>query len=100
VVQYLREQGADMEEMNDFGRTPLQEAALHGYIPVVQYQCEPVADTEATGGGGGTSLHFAATLVTSLWCSTCVNRGLSNRTRYLKAPPLSFRNECVHIVSE
>jgi ankyrin repeat protein len=47
------EQGVDMEardNRDNSGRTPLQRAARHGYLPVVQYLCEQGPNRERLYG--------------------------------------------------
>ena len=45
-VQYLCEQGADMEARSGLGKTPLHLAANFGKLPVVQYLREQGADEQ------------------------------------------------------
>ncbi len=60
VVQYLCEQGADMEAMDLNGDTPLHWAAYNGHLSMMQYLCEQGADKEASDRQDRTPLHLAA----------------------------------------
>ena len=60
VVQYLVEQGADMEKGDCFGQTPLIWASFKGHLDVARYLLEQGADRDKARTDGMTPLHFAA----------------------------------------
>ena len=60
VVQFLVEQGADMESACDDGATPLMVASEWGHLEVVRYLLEQAADRDKAASYGMTSLHLAA----------------------------------------
>ena len=69
-----------LETRGEYGKTPLHSAAVRGHLPVVQYPCEQGGDKEARDVSDWTPLHMAALNGhLSLWCSTCVNWGLTRR---------------------
>ena len=57
----------DLEERDQYGRTPLLKAAMKGHLPVVQYLCEQGADMEVGSNGNWTPLHGAALNGHFLW---------------------------------
>jgi len=60
VVQYLVEQGADMDKVDRYGNTPLHYAANAGHLEVTRYLLEQGADrVKASNYGGWTPLHDA-----------------------------------------
>ena len=62
VVQYLVEQGADMEKGDSKGSgfTPLLNALVGGHLDVVHYLLEQGADRDKADNRGRTPLHWAA----------------------------------------
>ena len=62
VVQYLVEQGADMDKADNKGDhlTPLHYATALGHLELVRYLLEQGADRDKSVIGGWTSLHYAA----------------------------------------
>ena len=60
VVQYLVEQGADMEKGDDTDWTPLIWASIRGHLELVRYLLEQGANRDKATGSGETSLHYAA----------------------------------------
>ena len=62
VVQYLVEQGADMDKADNKGDhlTPLHYATALGHLELVRYLLEQGADRDKSDIGGWTSLHYAA----------------------------------------
>lgn len=46
IVQYLCEQGANLEEINEDSDTALTVASTHGHLPIVQYLCGRGANLE------------------------------------------------------
>ena len=60
IVQYLVEQGADMEKADNHGWTPLISASSRGCIDVVRYLLEQGANRDKANNNGETSLHYAA----------------------------------------
>ncbi len=60
VVQFLLENGAEVDARNKSGRTPLHEAAATGRRAVVQLLLDRKADPNATDRSGNTPGHLAA----------------------------------------
>jgi hypothetical protein len=60
VVRFLLEHGADINVVNQFGRTPLHEASHYGPLEVVRLLLEHGADVETKNEFGGTALQIAA----------------------------------------
>ena len=60
VVQYLVEQGADIEKSDTLRRTPLHWTTLNGHVEVVCYLLEQGADRDKIDYNGWTPLHLAA----------------------------------------
>ena len=60
IVQYLVEQGADMEKACGLGGTPLIYASCSGRLDVARYLLEQGANRDKTTNRGYTSLHYAA----------------------------------------
>jgi cytohesin len=60
VVQFLLENGAEVDARNKSGRTPLHEAAYMGRRAVVQWLLDRKADPNATDRNGNTPGHLAA----------------------------------------
>ena len=60
IVQYLVEQGADMEKTDLHGDTPLITASDHGHLDMVRFLLEQGADRDKVGMNGDTPLHCAA----------------------------------------
>ena len=60
MVQYLLEQGADKDKVNNNGRSPLYTAAQKGHSAVVQCLVEQGADVNKATNEGWTPLHIAA----------------------------------------
>ena len=50
----------ELEARDEYGNTPLHDAAYRGHLPVVQYLCEQGADKEARDENDWTPLHLAA----------------------------------------
>ena len=59
-VEFLIENGADLNKKSRFGRTPLHEAALHGYYDIAELLINSGADVNATNPRGETPLFYAA----------------------------------------
>ena len=59
VVQYLLEQGADMEKSDMYGNTPLLHAANLGHLEITRYLLEQGADRDKVADDGFTPLHAA-----------------------------------------
>ena len=60
VVQFLLENGAEVDARNKSGRTPLHEASVMGRRAVVQLLLDRKADPNATDRNGYTPAHLAA----------------------------------------
>ena len=60
VVQYLVEQGADMEKGNRSGHSPLFYASAYGHLELTRYLLEQGANRDKADTIGWTSLHYAA----------------------------------------
>ena len=60
VVEYLVEQGADMEKENMNGNTSLLYASEQGHVEVTRYLLQQGANRDKANKNGCTSLHFAA----------------------------------------
>ncbi|KAK1942351.1 Ankyrin-2 [Phytophthora citrophthora] len=60
TVRNLVEQGADKEEQNKYGNTPLALAALNGYLEVVQYLVVQGANKENQNNDGESPLVLSA----------------------------------------
>ena len=61
IVEYLIENGANIEAKDDYGNTPLHTAANYGStLEIVEYLIENGADIEANNNDGNTPLHHAA----------------------------------------
>ena len=57
VVQYLVEQGADMEKGNRSGHSPLFYASAYGHLELTRYLLEQGANRDKADTIGWTSLH-------------------------------------------
>ena len=60
VVQYLVDQGADIEAQDCDGATALHWAAWKGYVDVMRILLDKGLDTNLQDSAGGSALHFAA----------------------------------------
>ena len=60
IVQYLLQQGADMNKANNEGCSPLYAAAQEGHLPVVQYLLELGTDKDKAMNEGATPLFIAS----------------------------------------
>ena len=60
TASLLLEAGADPDEQDEYGRTPLHFAARNGHDKVVALLLEAGADPDAQDDHGRTPLHFAA----------------------------------------
>ena len=60
MVQYLVEQGASLDKVNNHGYTPLTNAAFNDHLEVVRYLLEQGADRDKADNYGWTPLHYAA----------------------------------------
>lgn len=58
-VAFLVKHGADVGARTEFGRTPLHEAALYGYLEVARLLIEAKADVNARNPRGETPLFYA-----------------------------------------
>ena len=61
VVRYLVEQGANVDEADKAGMTPLYGAAEKGHVPVLQYLAEQGADKDKATKSSATPLFVAVT---------------------------------------
>ena len=61
-VRELIEHGADMENADINGDTPLIVASIHGHLEVVRYLLEQGANRDKANNYGWTSLHLAANM--------------------------------------
>jgi ankyrin repeat protein len=59
VVQYLFENGANLEARNEIGETALHEASKSGHLSVVNFLLAKGARLEARTDDGNTALHLA-----------------------------------------
>ena len=62
IVQYLIDQGADVNAKDDTGNTPLHRAAANGNNEAVKFLVSRGADVNAKSSNSGTPLHLAALL--------------------------------------
>ena len=60
VVQYLVGQGADKEQVDNGGSTPLIDASFYGYLEIVRYLLEQGANRDKRNNYGWGPLHYAA----------------------------------------
>ena len=60
VVQYLVDQGADIEAQDCDGATALHWAAWKGYVDIMRILLDKGQDTSIQESAGGSALHFAA----------------------------------------
>ncbi|WP_161493781.1 ankyrin repeat domain-containing protein [Nitrosospira lacus] len=60
VVQFLLEQGANVDARDDDGKTALMKAVTHGRILIMQTLLDAGADINAQEKGGSTALRMAA----------------------------------------
>ena len=60
VVQYLVEQGADVDKVDRNDNTPLILSSAYGHLDVVRYLLEQGADRDKDNDSGRTPLHCAA----------------------------------------
>ena len=60
IVQYLLQQGADMNKANNEGCSPLYAAAQEGHLTVLQYLLDHGADKDKADNNGASPLYIAA----------------------------------------
>ena len=75
VVQYLVDQGADIEAQDCDGATALHWAAWKGYVDIMRILLDKGHDTRIQDAAGGSALHFAAYFGQDVAATLLLDRG-------------------------
>jgi ankyrin repeat protein len=62
LIEFLIEEGADVNAVDEFGSTPFMDCARNGETGLCEFLVERGADLSAKRNNGGTALHAAACL--------------------------------------